>query len=340
MIKSQLKLSNLTLQLVSLLMALLLWFYFSWREGNVQQQFRIFPSLPLIHKNKPANMKLTSDNYRIQVQIYGSQKELDQLTINDIGVSLDLEEFGSGTYNFPLDKNNVTLPNRLKSLTIGEVLPNSVSLTLREMTTKTLTMFMATKGEPAKNFEITDLILKPDKVTIEGPTELIKNLTVLVADSVDVSGATGNVSGRVQFDFKNQVPKDTVIQGLSALYYEVIIVEKTTSKRPARTYPLDIPATDRHDEAQFDVKLVIEGPISAVEWFDPQWVLPTSKPAVQEPQPEDGPDSGQAGNKITYDINYLINMPQEVRTEHPDWEAKVNKLVFKWKPATVEVAAK
>jgi len=349
MIKTLPSFSRFTLQLVSLLIALLLWFNFSWREGNAKnQQVKIFPSLPLIHENKPPNMKLISENYRVQLHIYGSQKELDQLTSNDIEVSLNLKEYGSGTYNFPLDKNNVTLPTRFKTLSVGEVLPNSVSLTLREMSAKTLTIFMGVEGEPAKNYEFTDLILRPDKVTIEGPTELVEGLKVLVAAPVDISGATENIVGRVQFDFRNQVPRDTIIrEDLSSLLYEAIIVEKTTGKRMPKSYPLEIPAKDGHAAAKFDLQLEISGPISLVKWFEADWVIPKAKlvktdpaPATGDNPPQQPPQPPPAGGPATYEIGQNLTLPEQARTESPDWLAKTLKLTFKWTPALVEVPEK
>ena len=274
MIHSESSRSKNTLRMISLLLALLIWVNFSGRHEE-QKLTQVFAPIALLYRNIPANHRVQDSNYLMQVWVSGTAKELKTLEAGAINVSLDLEDFTSNTYTLPVTPKDVQILGQYETLTVDSVRPEMVKLTLKEFGTKTIKLIVDYDGEPAKNFSVIDWETSPTFVTYEGPINEIAGFSHLSSQTIDISGATGSVEGQFQFDFERYIPKDTVIKDTdpAKIRYKITIEENTKTKSFTDPFPITW-ESDRFQLSQSDVRLTIEGPISAVDWFDPTWIVP------------------------------------------------------------------
>lgn len=341
--------SKIRLMLVSLLISLLTWVSLSGRTDE-SSLIRVFPQIPLLHQNIPPEMKLKTDNYQISVALNGKEKDLNGINPNsDIQVMLNLQGYGEGEWTMPLTTEDVVI-NGPKGLTVSSIIPDTVRLRLEKVGTKEIPLSVNTFGEPAENFFVKEVILKPNAVTITGPAAQLEKLDYLEAEAVSVAGASESISGKIVIDSKD-IPTDAAILQIGNLEYRILIEEKQTTKRFSNPIPVQQadPVNENITLTPLEVDLEITGPVSAVEWFDPTWIIPellVSEFIIDEPIALDGEQTenpevpAQPKLKTIVPISDRWQIPEEIKQNDANWATKISKLQLKWIPGQVEVEQK
>lgn len=349
---------KIMLRLVSLLLALLLWVNYSGRVDISQTvNQRSFPDVLLTYKNMPENIKIMNDRVvMLHVTVSGPDKELESLSATDIIASISLDGSQRGERTLGITADNISLPPRYKGVKVENVVPDIVNLTLEHITRKKVKLLLTTTGLPAADFEILDERVTPSEVTLEGPTNLVQDLTLLIGRPVDIEGATQTVAG--SFRLADTLPRGSyLLESLSDLRYEIVIREKQRTIKVPEPFELDIEtdASDADQWAEWDIPkepltLTYSGPIRDARWFDPTWVRPAirlSSANVSYPTPEpletpEGieppPEEVQTEpNKALFSIANRWQVPEEIQEEYPDWLDRVSRLTLSWEPEQVEV---
>ncbi len=65
---------------------------------------------------------------------------------------------------------------------------------------KTVAVITQVVGEPAEGYEVVDRTVNPPAIVIDGPSDLLENVISVSTAPVDISGATTNVTRRVQIE--------------------------------------------------------------------------------------------------------------------------------------------
>jgi hypothetical protein len=313
---------KLAYKLLALFLALIMWVSFSGKSAGPQTRgLRSFTNVPFIHQGVPSTMKLTSEYYQITVSLSGNDSELRQIEAQQVEVRLDLSSYAPGTYNIALGRENVFLPTRFASVEVEEIAPRVVKLSIEPKVRKPIRVVLNTTGRPARYFEVAEIAVIPARAELEGPESQVANLDLLVANPVAVSDAAGDLQGKVNFDFKTQIPPDCTIVNLNELTYHIQIREI----RDSRTYrgllkvAYHLPEDRKQSPKPREVLLRAEGTVRDLEWFQHRWVVPT----VEVPPEWDG---------SPLPIVPVFKLPEEQRQETPDWEARLGRLVIRFEP--------
>lgn len=343
--KTETKEPQILLRLVSLLLALVMWINFSGRVDVSNSTEKVFLNIPLIFKDKPDHIGLQNNqNFMVHVTLSGPERDMHKVTAADIQASLSLAGRGRGEHTFPLDAQNITLPNRLKDFLVVSVIPDRLNLTLEHITRKKLKLYIDVRGQPATDFEYIGEVLTPSDVTIEGPSERIKDLTMLVSKPIVIEGATADVNGT--FELARELPRGAfLLENLGQLHYQIMVREKHLTVNRPNAYPLIIevpPGEERlwrgWQARDKKVLLNYSGPNSIVRWFRPEWVAPKlliSSSSVLNPAGKPiTPDTTKAG-KVSITQEWLL--PEAEKNRTPDWQDRLKKIDFKWRPAQMEV---
>lgn len=319
------------LMLLSLFLSLVMWLNLSGRsEGSEERVLGRFRASLLHHGLAPNMMlELVDATEDILVSVSGWEQEIKSLTSQDIDVRLDLSQRPPGDYQILLTAENVTLPPGYESLEVEDIIPRVIKLKLEERITRRLPIIMPVKGEPAEGYELlgNEVQLIPPEATVAGPKSQLENLSIIMAQPLDVSGAREDLSGRVLFDFSTNVPKGCLVLNANALRFLARIREREKELAIDNTYEVGT-----RDAVGFEVilnpsqaTLSVKGPISVVDWFDPSWV----QPVVELNQPLTEPTTLPLRNEWT--------LPEEETQNRPDWHVALSQLTLTWDPAEVEV---
>ncbi len=336
---------QILLRLVSLLLALVMWINFSGRVDVSNSTEKVFLNIPLIFKDKPDHIGIQNNqSVTVHVTLSGPERDMHKVTAADIQASLSLSGRGRGEHTFPLDAQNIKLPDRLKEFAVVSVIPDRINLTLEHITRKKLKLYIDVRGQPATDFEYIGEVLTPSDVTIEGPTERLKDLTMLISKPVLIEGATSDVNGT--FELARELPRGAfLLENLNQLHYQIMVREKQLTVNRPQAYPLiiEIEAGEERLWRGWQPKdksalLEFSGPNSIVRWFKPDWVAPklhlSSTSVLAQSGKPINPETARSG-RVTITQQWLL--PQAEKNKTPDWQERLDKIDLKWRPTQVEV---
>ncbi len=153
---------NWFLKLFSLALATLLWMAVA-RESSSE----IGLDVPLEYRNIPESLEITGDATNIiHVRLRGSSNVIKGITPRDVSTTVDLSNTRVGEKIVPLSPQNVQAPFGTEVIRVN---PSSVRFNLEKTITKDVTVIPTILGEPAEGYEISQVLVNPEKVRIEGP---------------------------------------------------------------------------------------------------------------------------------------------------------------------------
>lgn len=178
---------NWTLKLISLIFAVLLWF-FIMGERRLEVGYRV----PLELQNLPRELMVANEvPSMVDVRISGPRTLLMKVSPNDISITVDLSGLRPGLTSFRRLDERLNLPSGLR---VTRLSPSFVDLRLERIQQKDVPVKISLTGEPLTGFQIGSIRAVPDQVTIEGAESELKNVTDVTTEEVDLSGVNSSFS--------------------------------------------------------------------------------------------------------------------------------------------------
>jgi hypothetical protein len=134
----------------------------------------------------------------VRVTVKTTKNELSSISENDISISVDLSVYSStGTYNVPIDLHPSINVMYLDTIEIN-IMPNDLKVTLDKKDGKYLNVQPIYKGSVAPGYELTEQIVTPSKIWVEGPAAIVDSLRFIATEQIDITGRSSDVSRVVQ----------------------------------------------------------------------------------------------------------------------------------------------
>lgn len=202
--------NNLSLKIVSVLGAVILWFLVTNIDDPVIT--RNFENIPVTITNGfyLESMGLTgmlSQTDSVKVTIEGNRSVVDDISFSDIVVTADLTQIvsiNSDPVMVPITVSCAKYPN----LPSGSITanPGSIEIDLEELKTESYVVTPSTGGTvPAKEYEVGEMTVEPEQITLTGPESLINKIDKVVA-KVNVTNLSEScvLNGDITIVDKNQ----------------------------------------------------------------------------------------------------------------------------------------
>ncbi len=264
-------------------------------------EVRAYPSpIPIEIIGQDPGLILTGEvPSQVEVTLRAPRSVWNRLTAEEdaLRAILDLSGLGSGQHTVEVQIQIAVHPARLVSVT-----PDTITLTLEPLLTRTLPVSLSLSGEPAIGYQAGEAILTPDRVVISGPESLIQRVT-RARVAVDLNGARESVDESFPVELMDR----------DGLTINDII------PNPDRVH-IALPISQQGGYRDMAVKVVVTGqvasgyrltgisvfpPVVTVFSSDPQLVA--SLPGVVETQPF---DLNNAENDITTRLS--LSLPEGV----------------------------
>ncbi|HEC98712.1 MAG TPA: hypothetical protein ENI58_11300 [Nitrospirae bacterium] len=186
----QLLFKNLGLKILALCLAIILWFLISGRGVS-----EITREVPIEYINIPPGYEIVKkDHDTVRVSLFGSEVVLGSIKPEDLKVYVDLKDAQPGRGAYRIKKRNIKVP---PALTISNVTPSKVHIFLDRTVRKKVPVNPDISGEPAPGKYISQIIIKPEEVEVEGPESMLKKISAVRTEPVDVSGLDENSINKV-----------------------------------------------------------------------------------------------------------------------------------------------
>jgi YbbR domain-containing protein len=181
---------NLSLKVVSVVLAALLWLIVSG-ERTVERALRI----PLEFTNIPAQLELVGEPPTVvDVRVRGASGTLGRLSPGDMAAVLDVRTPRPGQRLYHLTGSEVRAPF---GVDVVQVSPSTIALFFERSSAKTVAVQPVLEGQPAEGYVVDKVTADPARVEVVGPASALKELMYAVTEAVSVEGASTTVTESV-----------------------------------------------------------------------------------------------------------------------------------------------
>src|SRR5580700_7432595 len=180
-------LKNLPFKLVSLAIAILLW----WAVGR-DQPIEIPMTVPLEFQNAPANLEINSNYaFEARVTLRGPERMMQELHPSEVHAVLDLQGAGPGESTFDLTRSEIHVPREVK---VVQVVPSQFHISFDRSVTRSVPVQPRVIGTLLSGYGITDVTADPPTITIVGPERRVDSIQNAMTDPVDATGVVGKAT--------------------------------------------------------------------------------------------------------------------------------------------------
>jgi len=191
------------LKLVSLLLAVGLWYYAVGEEG-----IEITRTVPLeiqIENKQMSILKISAET--IQVTLKAPRGMLSKVASEEIRATHKIEAgvSSAGDYSFRLEPREIHLS--APYIQITKIEPEVIQITLDELIIKKLEISPAFLGEPAFGYKVKEeeIQLNPNAILVEGPKAQIDGLDFVKTKPVDLVGRIRSFRRTVELNLPDNV---------------------------------------------------------------------------------------------------------------------------------------
>ena len=180
-------LNNLPFKLVSLAIAILLW----WAVGR-DQPIEMPLTVPLEFQNAPSNLDINS-NYPFQtrVTLRGPERTLRSLNSSEVNAVLDLHDAGPGERTYDLMPQDIRVPHGVR---VVQIVPSQFHISFDRNVTRTVPVQPRVIGTLLSGYGIMRVAASPPAITIVGPQKRVAAIQTAMTDPVDATGVVGQAS--------------------------------------------------------------------------------------------------------------------------------------------------
>ncbi len=249
-------LDNLPLKLVSLVLAVLLWFVIA---GEKTSEMGL--SVPVELQNFPKDLELTGDPVdTVEVRLRASPGIIQRLTPGDVSAHIDLADAHEGERIVHLTPDSVRVPF---GVTVVKISPSIITLNLERTLQKTVPVRPRLLGRPAPGYEVGEMTTEPAEVRIAGPKSRVQEVESAYTEPVSVEGAEANVVDHVNIGLEDPLLR---IQGNP----RVRVTARIREVEHTRIFPGLIVEVRRGSFAARPprVTVVLAGPASVLDQVD------------------------------------------------------------------------
>jgi YbbR domain-containing protein len=181
--------SNVGLKALALIIAVGLWL-----AGHRDTERAI--EVPVEFRNIPADLMVMDNRVDyVILRLMGPRTLVSTLDADEMRLSLDLNGAKSGSLSYPLAANYFNIP---RGVTVARITPPVVHLRLEPVVRRTLPVSVRMSGKPAAGYRITQTIVQPESVAVEGPAEDVGRLDAIETVPVDIEESRGSSRRRVR----------------------------------------------------------------------------------------------------------------------------------------------
>lgn len=246
---------NFDLKILSLLSAIVLWFFVVGIENTV---YGMPEMLEVQAKGIDKNVSLVNTLPPVKLYLRVDEEVLKTLSKNDFEVTIDLSEKGSGEYKVP-----VSTLSKNPQVSVLKVEPAEVDVQLAPVSEKEVSIVAEFSGNPRSGYAIKEVKPETDKVKIRGAQSVIDEINEVNAVGVLAGSETEDVKQTVtlQIPQREDVPKGSVTAVPEQVVISAVIVAETGQK----IVPIKPVITGTTDASSFLEKTIIDPPTVTIQ---------------------------------------------------------------------------
>ena len=199
--------NNLTLKVLALVFAVVLWFFVVGEKGT-----EIGFLVPLELKGIPEGFVITNEiKNLVEVRLSGPRTLLTSLSPGEMRISIDLSGAKRGRNTYRILPDRIRVPRGIK---VTGVRPDSITIVLDRLITVNVPVRPRLVGSPPEGFMVKDVVVTPGEVAITGVEKELRRIKVIRTLPLDIDGVTESVVRKIPLELTHlnvaKVEPDTV----------------------------------------------------------------------------------------------------------------------------------
>ena len=186
--------SRVILKLISIVMAVTLWFYVLNSEPMIVEK-----RVPFVFIN-PTDLAINVDVPKtVKVKVKGSRAFVQDLDFSQDKLVVDLRQYpyNQETFAVTFDQSMLRLPFGVEAL---DIQPQQIVLSMEREIRKLVPVRLRTVGELGKDLKLVEKKYMPKEFMIRGPYGVLKKTTILNTAPVDLSTLVGSEGIRLPLE--------------------------------------------------------------------------------------------------------------------------------------------
>lgn len=186
---------NWGLKLVSLVLALMLWVYVT-SKGKTEMTLIV----PLEFRNIPQGMAIVGEVAgTLEVRVQGQERDLRDVSSGKrVTGILDLSRAVAGENLIRISPDDISRPSRVA---VTRISPFEVWVKLEQLIRKTVRLKPRLRGNPAVGYALSGVSVKPQRITVEGPVDVLQELGSIDTMPIDIGGSRENITIDPKIDY-------------------------------------------------------------------------------------------------------------------------------------------
>ncbi len=228
-----------------------------WVLGDRQGEVSFFAPVRVV---VPEGRVLVSPAIdRVRVTVRGGFSSLQEISTEDLQPLLvDLEG--------KKDEDVVRFDRGLVSVGAGtrvvSIQPSFMRVSLAERAQRTVPVRARLVGEPPPGFVISSVTVKPQRLELSGPEDVVDRTRVALTEPIDVSGKEGGFTERVQLRHDSPLVRDDLSQPVEV----TVAIERREVERTFRGLPVRVINTPRSATLSPEsIDVTLRGPKSVID---------------------------------------------------------------------------
>ncbi|HEY7510780.1 MAG TPA: CdaR family protein [Vicinamibacteria bacterium] len=190
-------LDNLPLKLVSLGLAVLLWFVIG--EKTSERGL----SVPVELQNVPRELELLGEPTNVvDVRVRAAPSVIQRLTPGDVSARIDLSGVREGEHIVHLTGDDIRVPFGVR---VVKITPSIITMAFERTLTKTVPIRPRLLGRPSPGYEVAEVTAEPPEVRVSGPKSRVQEMESAYTEPVSLDGASSTVVDTVNLGLDDPV---------------------------------------------------------------------------------------------------------------------------------------
>jgi len=253
---------NLPLRLMSLALAMGLWFVIGGRKTS-ERGLTIAVEL----RSVPRDLELTGDPVNtLDVRLRGSPGIIRTLEPGEVSAGIDLAGAGEGERILHLTAESIRVPFGVH---VVKITPSMLTLNLERTTQKVVPVRPRFVGRPAPGFEVAEVTSVPAEVRIAGPKSRVQDVESAFTEPLSIEGADATIEESLAVGLEDpllrlqQVSRVRVTAGIREVHERRTFAGLRVTARGA---PAQVRPTT--------VRVVVSGPVSVLRRLEGGHLVP------------------------------------------------------------------
>jgi len=172
-------LSNLSLKIISLLLAVFLWFFVIGRRSS-----EIGVDVPVRFENLPESLVIVNNpETHLEVRVQGPRTLFSSLDPARVNISIDLSGAKTGRSSYHIFPEQIVLPRGLR---VSRINPTEVDFEFSPVVIRELSVRTKTEGDCARGYRIAQINVTPARVNITGAAQELNRVEAVETESVSL----------------------------------------------------------------------------------------------------------------------------------------------------------